>query len=181
MSWRRPLSQGIPVVSPLRSTRLGLLPACRPRIMASSSSSSNARGAHAGGRPRQPQEQRRGNNRWQRQAVTHTEYVRWPSESSILVVDLEATCWETSQDRPPGEANEIIEIGWALVDLTQSPPVTIQDGTILVKPTRSNVSRFCTELTTITAELLESEGVSLQEAFRILQTDLQSRELAWGR
>lgn len=175
MSWRRPLSQGISLVSPLRSTRLGLLPACRLRIMASSSSSSNTRGAHAGGRSR------RGNNRWQRQAATHTEYVRLPSESSILVVDLEATCWETYQDRPPGEVNEIIEIGWALVDLTQSPPVTIQDGTILVKPTRSNVSRFCTDLTTITAELLESEGVSLQEAFRILQTDLRSRELAWGR
>lgn len=181
MSWRRPLSQGISLVSPLRNTRLGPLPACRPKIMASSSSSSNTRGAHARVRPRQPQEQRRGNNRWQRQAATHTEYVRWPSESSILVVDLEATCWETNQDRPPGEINEIIEIGWALVDLTQSPPVTIQDGTILVKPTRSNVSNFCTELTTITAELLESEGVSLQEAFRILTTDLQSRELAWGR
>jgi hypothetical protein len=180
MSWRRPLPQGIPVVS-LRSTRLGLLPACRPRIMASPSSSSNTRGAHAGGRPRQSQEQRRGNNKWQRQTVTHTENVRWPSESSILVVDLEATCWEYIQDRPRGEVNEIIEIGWALVDLTQSPPVTTQDGTILVKPTRSNVSQFCTELTTITAELLESEGVSLQEAFSTLQTDLQSIKLAWGR
>jgi hypothetical protein len=179
MSWRRPLPQGASLsafVSPLRSTRLGLLPAFRPRIMASSSSSSNTRGAHARSGPRQSQE-----NRWQRQAAAPTEYVRWPSESSILVVDLEATCWETNHDRPPGEVDEIIEIGWALVDLTQSPPLTIQDGTVLVKPTRSNVSKFCTELTTITAELLESEGVSLQEAFRILETDLHSRKLAWGR
>lgn len=155
--------------------RVGILPTYL-KVMASSST----RGFHARGRGRGRPQQQYGNNQWQRQ---DTGPVRWPSESesTILVVDLEATCWESPAEKPQGEANEIIEIGWALVDLKQNPPVTIRDGTVLVKPTRSNVSKFCTQLTTITAELLEAEGVSLKEAFQTLVTELQSNKLVWCR
>lgn len=118
----------------------------------------------------------RNSNRSQQQG---SSIIRWPQESPLLVVDLEATCWDT--DPPPGQYKEIIEIGWALLDLKPDPPVTVKAGTMLVKPTRSTVSPFCTELTTITSELLQTEGVSLDEAFKRLVTELGSDKLAWGR
>ncbi|KAG8831586.1 hypothetical protein FRC17_002902 [Serendipita sp. 399] len=102
----------------------------------------------------------------------------WPTESELLVVDLEATCWENKSDRPPGQFNEIIEIGWALVNLETKE--TTRTGTVLVKPVRSTISAFCTQLTTITAELLEEEGVTLEEAFDTLVNDLKSNTYSWG-
>lgn len=106
--------------------------------------------------------------------------VAWPTARQILVVDLEATCWDTPTP-PPGQKSEIIEIGWALVDLRSDPPSTIRDGTILVKPVKSEVSAFCTELTTITSELLEAEGVTIREAFKRLISDVGSQSVPWCR
>ena len=105
--------------------------------------------------------------------------VVWPAEQRLLVVDLEATCWETKP--PPNQFHEIIEIGWALVDLESTPPCHVSSGTVLVKPTRSDVSPFCTQLTTITADLLDAEGVSLQEAFETLVNDVGSKNYSWSR
>jgi inhibitor of KinA sporulation pathway (predicted exonuclease) len=81
----------------------------------------------------------------------------------ILVVDLEATCW--NGPIPEGMVNEIIEIGVCLLDVNTGE-ITDNRG-IIVKPEHSVVSEFCTELTTITPELVEKEGISLQDAFRI--------------
>ena len=66
--------------------------------------------------------------------------------SLILIVDVECTCWPT--EPPPGETSEIIEIGLALVDV---PALQIlQTGDIMVRPQRSKVSDYCTQLTTLT-------------------------------
>lgn len=96
-----------------------------------------------------------------------------PSDSPILVVDLEATCWRVKPP-PIGQHNEIIEIGWALLDFSNhdgSGSVVTREGTILVKPVRSKVSKFCTELTTITQEMVDEQGVTLEEAFKALRTE----------
>ncbi|PVG02988.1 hypothetical protein CPB86DRAFT_779865 [Serendipita vermifera] len=103
----------------------------------------------------------------------------WPTESHMLVVDLEATCW--NGPKPPGEDNEIIEIGWALINLKANPPTIEQNGTYLVKPTRSKVSDFCTELTTITPQLLDEEGMTLKEAYDKLREEVDSKSYSWGR
>ena len=50
----------------------------------------------------------------------------------VLVVDIEATCWEGAN--PPGMANDIIEIGVCLLDVN-SAEITDNRG-ILVKPER---------------------------------------------
>lgn len=95
----------------------------------------------------------------------------------IVCVDLEASCWK---DKPPaGQQSEIIEIGICTLDLK-----TLERGekkSVLVKPTKSEISPFCTELTTITADMLK-DAVSLKEALMVLATykpDLRTWA-SWG-
>ena len=55
----------------------------------------------------------------------------------VLVIDIEATCWRGVP--PPGEENEIIEVGLTTLDRE-----TLERGdkeSFLVRPTRSRVSR----------------------------------------
>ena len=78
----------------------------------------------------------------------------------IIIIDLEATCWQSAV--PQGQENEIIEIGLAVLD-TQTGEITKNQG-ILIRPQRSSVSLFCTELTTITQDLLDKNGVPFEEA-----------------
>lgn len=102
-----------------------------------------------------------------------------PQTSPILVVDLEATCWD-GVPPPAGEQQEIIEIGWALLDASGTSSSILKSGTILVRPAHSTVSKFCTELTTITQELLNDEGVTLKEAFDILENEVESKNHPWA-
>lgn len=95
---------------------------------------------------------------------TETGLPLGPDVSRILVIDLEATCWEG--DPPPGQEAEIIEIGSAVLctaDLHVEP-----GPELLVRPTRSTVSAFCTDLTTLTGDVLERQGVSFSEALAVL-------------
>ena len=93
----------------------------------------------------------------------------------LLIVDIEATCWEGNP--PAGETNEIIEIGVATLDLKTLEPVE-KEG-ILVQPTMSRVSPFCTQLTTLTAEQVAG-GLSFAQACKQLQNRYKSRECAWA-
>ncbi|WP_226026448.1 3'-5' exonuclease [Streptomyces hyderabadensis] len=77
----------------------------------------------------------------------------------LNVIDLEATCWD--RQPPPGEVSEIVEIGLAVVDLDTRERVGRHR--ILVRPARSRVSAFCTELTGIT-QAEADRGVSLARA-----------------
>ncbi|MET9354625.1 3'-5' exonuclease [Streptomyces sp. NPDC006617] len=77
----------------------------------------------------------------------------------LNVIDLEATCWDGQP--PPGAVSEIIEIGLAVVDLDARERVARHR--ILVRPARSRVSAFCTELTGIT-QAEADRGVSLAQA-----------------
>jgi len=75
----------------------------------------------------------------------------------ILVVDLEATCWESTT--PEGEPQsihnmEIIEIGCAL---TNRLGTVLDTRSFMVRPERQPVlSAFCTELTHITQAMVDN-------------------------
>lgn len=95
----------------------------------------------------------------------------------IIIIDLEATCWR-EETCPVGQENEIIEIGLAVLD-SKTGEITQNQG-ILVKPTRSSVSPFCTELTTITQELLDENGLSFEEAIKQLVDEYQPHLYTWA-
>lgn len=95
-----------------------------------------------------------------------------------LVIDVESTCWDHKP--PPGEVSEIIEIGLTRVDLETLE--RIDKRAILVRPQKSNVSEFCTQLTSLTQEEVNT-GVTLQEAIRILRHEYDSENrlfVSWG-
>lgn len=94
----------------------------------------------------------------------------------IVVVDVEATCWNGST--PAGMEHDIIEIGICLLDVDTGE---IEDNRgIFVRPERSEISPFCTELTTITPEMIEKEAVSFQEALRILRKEYDTQKRCWA-
>lgn len=93
----------------------------------------------------------------------------------LLVVDVEATCWEGVS--PLSEKSEIIEIGLCLLDLK-----TLQRSektSLLVRPEFSTVSAFCTQLTTLTPEQV-AQGMTFAEACQILQSRYGSIDRVWG-
>ncbi len=93
----------------------------------------------------------------------------------ILIIDLEATCWR--DDPPPGESSEIIEIGLCVLNLKTLERT--HKRSLLVRPERSAVSEFCTELTTLTQAEVDA-GMTLAEACRILQDTYLSRRRTWA-
>lgn len=75
---------------------------------------------------------------------------------NYVIVDLEATCWEKNEDRQ----HEIIEIGAVCIGANQR---ILGEFVSLIKPVQHPIlSDFCTELTTITQEMVE-EGVLFKE------------------
>lgn len=95
----------------------------------------------------------------------------------ILVVDIEATCWENHAN-PPDVPNEIIEVGVCLLDTHTFEP--LERCSILVLPEHSTISPFCTALTTITPELVAAEGIPFAEACHLLETQYESRNRLWS-
>ncbi|MFD0153741.1 exonuclease domain-containing protein [Streptomyces sp. NPDC055721] len=87
-------------------------------------------------------------------------------ERLVNVVDVEATCWAGSQ--PTGAVSEIIEIGLTVIDLDAGK--RLARHRILVRPVRSTVSEFCTELTSLTQHEVD-QGISFAEACRLLATE----------
>lgn len=84
----------------------------------------------------------------------------------ILVLDLEATCWEDKEFQ--NNNSEIIEIGFCFLDLKTKG---ISDPkSIIVKPDLLDISDYCTELTSLTLEQI-SKGISLKEACQKLKDD----------
>src|SRR5215470_2747564 len=93
----------------------------------------------------------------------------------LNVVDVEATCWHDGP--PPGQVSEIIEIGLATVDLVAGRRTGRHS--ILVRPERSAVSAFCTQLTGLTQADADA-GVTFAAACQILATDHQSASRPWA-
>ncbi len=96
----------------------------------------------------------------------------------ILVIDVESTCWEGPP--PRGQISEIIEIGLCMLDAVTLE--RIEKREILVRPQQSEVSDFCTKLTTLTAEQV-SKGIPLHEAIDILARKYVAQDrlfASWG-
>jgi len=97
----------------------------------------------------------------------------------ILVVDLEATCWEgVEKDR---NAMEIIEIGCVILENAPDKRWEILDKFgILVKPPNSVVSQFCENLTGITQKALDDNGIPLADALEIVKDTNCMVWSSWG-
>lgn len=93
----------------------------------------------------------------------------------ILIVDLECTCWDGPA--PEGQESEIIEIG--ICTLEVSTGERLLKRSLLVRPTRSEVSPFCTALTTLTPEDV-ADGIGFDQACTILRNEYHSRERVWA-
>ncbi len=89
----------------------------------------------------------------------------------IVVVDLEATCWEGAP--PEGEESEILEIGICLLD-PDTGERSAANG-ILVRPEVSRVSEFCTRLTTLTPAMV-AEGLGFAEAIAQVKRDYAPKD-----
>jgi len=112
-----------------------------------------------------------------------------PAEPDLLnVIDIEATCWDGQP--PPGAVSEIIEIGLTVVDLSAANGVSpartelrargrVARHRILVRPARSTVSAFCTELTGLTQAEVDT-GVSFAEACRLLAAEHAAGIRPWA-
>ncbi len=95
--------------------------------------------------------------------------------SKIIIIDLEATCWQGK--KPKGTHHDVIEFGVAVLD-TQNGLLLANEG-ILVKPTSSEVSPFCTELTTITADMV-ANALPFPEACELLKRTYNAKKHPWA-
>ena len=93
----------------------------------------------------------------------------------ILVIDVEATCWEG--DPPAGQTSDIIEIGLCVLDVATGERSTPR--AIMVKPERSTLSEFCIKLTTITPEML-ADGLTFAEACELLREEYRAHRRTWA-
>ena len=96
----------------------------------------------------------------------------------ILVIDVESTCWEGPP--PRGSISEIIEIGLCVLDVARLE--LLEKRAILVKPQQSEVSEFCTRLTSITPEMLHG-APTLGQSLDILRREYHPGDrvfASWG-
>lgn len=101
-------------------------------------------------------------------------------DPNVLVIDVESTCWEPPESQPKNEISEIIEIGIAVVNIKDLK--ILQNDSIIIRPQRSKVSKFCTNLTTLTQKIVD-DGMTFQAAMAILKRDYKSEDrtfVSWG-
>ena len=99
----------------------------------------------------------------------------YPQVVIINVVDIEATCW--ARDDPDRHVSDIIEIGLTPVDLVLGE--RLGKHKVLVRPERSAVSEFCTELTGLTQDAVDA-GVSFAEACERLSAEHKAADRPWA-
>ncbi|PWN65019.1 DNA polymerase III [Chryseobacterium phosphatilyticum] len=97
--------------------------------------------------------------------------------NEIIIIDLEATCWENDRI-PMGQKVDVIEIG--ICKLALKSGKISQKQSIYVTPERSEINRFCTELTGITPKLIEEKGIYFEEACDKIRDEYQSVPLTWA-
>jgi inhibitor of KinA sporulation pathway (predicted exonuclease) len=96
----------------------------------------------------------------------------------INVIDIECTCWDGISWRGAmGKRGEIIEVGIAVID---RDGWTVQTSeAILVKPSTQKISEFCTNLTTITQDMIDAEGISFAAMCKRLTTQYDAHRRVW--
>jgi inhibitor of KinA sporulation pathway (predicted exonuclease) len=101
-------------------------------------------------------------------------------DKNVLVIDVESTCWEPPEVQGDKEISEIIEIGIAVVNIDSLK--VIENNSIIIRPQRSKISKFCTKLTTLTQELVD-QGTTYQSAMAFLRKNYNSENrtfISWG-
>jgi inhibitor of KinA sporulation pathway (predicted exonuclease) len=93
----------------------------------------------------------------------------------VIVIDIEATCWDG--DPPPKQTSDIIEIGICPLELSTGR--RLERRSLLVRPTRSTVSPFCTQLTTLTQQDVDG-GISFADACLILDREYITQRRVWA-
>ena len=91
-------------------------------------------------------------------------------KENILIIDVESTC-----DDKKEITNEIIEIGIAGVLNGK----IVKYPSIIIKPVKSEITPFCTKLTTITKEFINENGVDFNAGYRRL-SEIASRYHSWA-
>lgn len=94
----------------------------------------------------------------------------------VVVVDLEATCWQTREEQERNYS-EVIEIGVCRLNVLTGD--ITDPRSIIVKPMFSEVSPFCTELTGHTQTGVD-QGISLMSAIQILKADYGFKNKMWA-
>ncbi len=87
--------------------------------------------------------------------------------SEVIVVDLEATCWNTAEEKA-ANTSEIIEIGVCVLNVLTGE--IRKPAGLIIKPRQSKISPFCQELTSIT-QAMADEGISFEDGLGILRSD----------
>jgi inhibitor of KinA sporulation pathway (predicted exonuclease) len=93
----------------------------------------------------------------------------------IVVIDVEATCWPG--EPPPGQESEIIEIGVCVLDTLKLERRSKES--LLVRPERSEVSPFCTELTSL-LPVQVAQGLPFPQACAALSRRFRTRHRVWA-
>jgi len=94
----------------------------------------------------------------------------------VIVVDIEATCWESKKDQG-SQRSEIIEIGLCVLD-PKSLDIT-RKNSYIVRPKHSEISKFCTSLTGHTAKSTKC-GVPLGDACNTLMRKYGTKNRVWA-
>lgn len=92
----------------------------------------------------------------------------------ILFVDLELTCW---QPRNPDKHMEVIQIGVVKVDNINKE--IVDKERYYIKNQFSDVSNFCTELTGISQEQIDTKGITMQKASKLIVQRFGSLNATW--
>ena len=102
-----------------------------------------------------------------------------PNLETLLIIDLECTCWEGQP--PSGQSKEIIEIGICPLNIIERCPE--EPESILVIPSESEISEFCTNLTGWSHKEVFSKGRTLPEACKYIMKKYNATcfpYAAWG-
>lgn len=97
--------------------------------------------------------------------------------SKIVVIDVEATCWEERAEQQR-KGQEIIEVGVCLLDAKTGTVNSAES--FLVRPSRLDISPFCQQLTGISAEQIEGKGRPLQEVCLQLAEEYRLADRVWA-
>ena len=96
----------------------------------------------------------------------------------LLVVDLEATCWQDITREEQSKINEIIQIGIVEVDLINR--CLLREACYFVKPTVNTIlTPYCTELTGITQQDVDSAQL-LMKVSKTIRTKFNPNRVVWG-
>lgn len=88
------------------------------------------------------------------------------ADKHILFVDTEATCWDTATHSRQYQRDnrELIEI--AVVKVNRVTGEVVDQVSYLVKPINSEITPYCTKLTSITPEMVAKDGMDFRVAMK---------------